>query len=185
MARSKTTRLGRPPASSATETRDRIIDVACQVFSEMGYGVTTNKDVANKAGITTGALYYYFDSKLDMYMAVFKHHQDHIDERMTAAMDAENTLAGKIRAVLEVAYEINVEDPNIARFQGTARIDRDRHPELRQVIPNPPGEGASLVPRLVEEFLYRVGRHHVQTVSGAPVRKSRLENEHVTITGMA
>jgi AcrR family transcriptional regulator len=149
MPRSKAPRLGRPPASSAVETRQRILEVACEQFSTLGYGVTTNKDVAVQAGITTGALYYYFDSKLDMYLAVFRHLQQKIDERFASATADQDTFDGKLRAILEAAFVMNVEDPSIARFQGAARTDRARHPELREAIANAPGEGAGLLPGLI------------------------------------
>ncbi len=149
MARRKTQRLGRPPASSAADTRDRIISVACGLFSTMGYGVTTNRNVADQAGVTTSALYYYFDSKLAMYMAVYEELQKKVNERFAQATAGIDTFDASIRAVLQASAAMNEEDPSIAAFQGAARTDRLRHPELMAAIPNPPGEGASLVPGLV------------------------------------
>jgi AcrR family transcriptional regulator len=150
MARPKRPRLGRPPASAASDTRQRIIAVAAELFSDNGYGVTTNKDVAVRAGISTGALYYYFESKLDMYVAVFRELQARIDARMNEVMTTETTFDGRFRGILQAAHELNVEDPYIARFQGTARVDRMRHPELRAAIANPPGEGAGLMQDLID-----------------------------------
>lgn len=123
--------------------------MATKLFSDLGYGVTTNKDVALLAGISTGALYYYFESKLDMYMAVFRDQQSRIDDRMQQVMDSETTFHGRLQGILGAAHDLNVEDPYLARFQSTARVDRQRHPELREVIPNPPGEGAGLMERLI------------------------------------
>jgi AcrR family transcriptional regulator len=143
--------LGRPPASAASDTRQRIIAVAAELFSDNGYGVTTNKDVAVRAGISTGALYYYFESKLDMYVAVFRELQARIDGRMNDVMATETTFDGRFRGILQAAHELNVEDPYIARFQGTARVDRMRHPELRAAIANPPGEGAGLMRELIDD----------------------------------
>ena len=94
MPRSKAPRLGRPPASNAAETRQRIIATAAELFAVNGYGVTTNKDVATQAGITTGALYYYFDSKLAMYLAVYAELATRVNERLSGAMEAESTFAG-------------------------------------------------------------------------------------------
>lgn len=145
MPRSKAPRLGRPPASNAAETRRRIIATAAELFAVNGYGVTTNKDVAAQAGITTGALYYYFDSKLDMYLAVYAELATRVNERLISAMEAESTFSGKLRAVLEAVYMMNLEDPSIARFLGTARVDRLRHRELMDAIPHSPGEGVQLV----------------------------------------
>ncbi len=129
----------------------RIISVAAELFALKGYGIVTNKDVARAAGISTGALYYYFSSKLDMYVEVFWSLQARVDERIDRAMKGVDTLDGRLRAILEVAYSLNAEDPSIARFQGTARVDRIRHPELQEAIPNPPGEGARVMERLIAD----------------------------------
>lgn len=150
MARPKAARLGRPRSSSAGDTRQRIISVAAELFADNGYGVTTNKDVAVRAGISTGALYYYFESKLDMYVAVFRELQTRIDARMGEVMQEETTFSDRLRGILDAAHDLNKEDPTIARFQGTARVDRMRHPELRAAIPNPPGEGAGLMRQLID-----------------------------------
>ena len=129
----------------------RIISVAAELFALKGYGIVTNKDVARAAGISTGAIYYYFSSKLDMYVEVFWSLQARVDERIDSAMKDVDTLDGRLRAILEVAYSLNAEDPSIARFQGTARVDRIRHPELLEAIPNPPGEGARVMERLIAD----------------------------------
>ncbi|WP_322779014.1 TetR/AcrR family transcriptional regulator [Frankia sp. Cas4] len=150
MPRSKAPRLGRPPASNAAETRQRIITTAAEMFAINGYGRTTNKDVAVRAGITTGALYYYFDSKLAMYLTVYWELAALVNERLNSAMHQESTFAGKFRAVMEAVYQMNREDPSIARFLGTVRVDRMRHEELRSAIPHSPGEGANLVAPMVD-----------------------------------
>ena len=129
----------------------RIISVAAELFALKGYGIVTNKDVARAAGISTGALYYYFSWKLEMYVEVFWSLQARVDERIDSAMKGVDTLDGRLRAILEVAHSLNAEDPSIARFQGTARVDRIRHPELQEAIPNPPGEGARVMERLIAD----------------------------------
>ena len=127
---SKSTRLGRPPASSSAETRGRIIDVARRCFAELGYEATTNHTVASEVGITTGAIYHYFDSKLEIYKAVLDEVQERVYKRFAAAERSADTFVGKIEAVLETAHELNNDDPSLARFLGASRIDRRRVPEL-------------------------------------------------------
>jgi AcrR family transcriptional regulator len=61
-------RRGRPPATDSADTKRAILDAARRLFAERGYGAVTNKDVATAAGITTGALYHYVESKLDLYL---------------------------------------------------------------------------------------------------------------------
>jgi len=142
-------RLGRPPATSSVATRERILEVARGLFAELGWGVTTNKLVAQKAGITSGALYHYFDSKLAMYLAVYEQVQGIVDDRFAEVLEADDSFAEQIRAVLVAAHDLNIVDPSLARFLGSARVDIARHDELRQLVERAPGEGVALTARLV------------------------------------
>jgi AcrR family transcriptional regulator len=151
MAVKRERKLGRPPASSSAETRQRILDVARGAFAELGYGVTTNKYVATKAGITTGALYHYFDSKLEIFLAVHEHVQETVYARFDQALASSDTFVGQFEAVLESAYQLNVEDPSLARFLGSARIDLARHDELREAMSSRPGEGTAMMRRLLDQ----------------------------------
>ena len=122
-------------------------------FAEQGYGVTTNKYVATKAGITTGALYHYFDSKLDIFVAVNDHVQRFVFARFRLAIAANTTFQSQFGAILQAAFDLNVEDPSLARFIGSARIDLARHDELRQSMPHPPGDGSAVLDLLIETGL--------------------------------
>src|SRR5437764_9730789 len=142
--------LGRPPASNSAETRQRILDVARETFAELGWGATTNKDLAAKAGITSGALYHYFDSKLDIYLAVYDEVQEAVDARFRAAMATGETFVEQFAAVLETAHEMNAEDPSLARFVGSCRVDITRHDELLRAIQRRPNVAAGLVSQLAD-----------------------------------
>ena len=45
------------------ETRDRILDVALDLFIEQGYDKASLREVAERVGVTKAALYYHFSSK--------------------------------------------------------------------------------------------------------------------------
>ncbi|HMK64084.1 MAG TPA: TetR/AcrR family transcriptional regulator [Acidimicrobiales bacterium] len=51
-------------------TRERILDVALDLFVEHGYDGTSLRQIAERLGITKAALYYYFASKDDILMAL-------------------------------------------------------------------------------------------------------------------
>lgn len=51
---------------SGADTRERILDVALELFTEQGYDKTSLRDIAERLGITKAALYYYFERKEDM-----------------------------------------------------------------------------------------------------------------------
>src|SRR4051794_38353732 len=51
--------------SSATQTRERIVDEAMRLFSQRGYAATSIARIEEAAGLTPGAggLYHHFNSK--------------------------------------------------------------------------------------------------------------------------
>ncbi|MCZ6889061.1 MAG: helix-turn-helix domain containing protein [Gammaproteobacteria bacterium] len=54
------------------ERRGRILDAAAEQFSDRGYdGASINRIIA-EAGISKGALYYYFDDKEDLFATVME-----------------------------------------------------------------------------------------------------------------
>lgn len=48
----------------------KIIDAAEHVFSEVGYSNAKMEAVAKKVGVSKGTVYFYFDTKENLYMAV-------------------------------------------------------------------------------------------------------------------
>jgi AcrR family transcriptional regulator len=48
------------------DSKDRILAAALALFGERGYAVTSVDDIAARAGLTKGALYYYFGDKADV-----------------------------------------------------------------------------------------------------------------------
>ncbi len=45
------------------ETRDRILSVALDLFTDEGYDKVSLREVAEKVGVSEAALYYHFSSK--------------------------------------------------------------------------------------------------------------------------
>jgi AcrR family transcriptional regulator len=54
----------------AASTRERILDVALDLFTEKGYDGTSLREIAERLGVTKAALYYHFASKEDILMAL-------------------------------------------------------------------------------------------------------------------
>jgi len=52
------------------DRREQIAEAAMRVFAQKGYMRATNKDIAREAGITTGLIYHYFDSKEALLKAI-------------------------------------------------------------------------------------------------------------------
>ena len=48
------------------------------MFARDGYEATTNRSIAKASGITSGAIYHYFDSKAELYAAVYEEVYDRV-----------------------------------------------------------------------------------------------------------
>lgn len=58
-------------SKKAQETKDRIIVAAEEILLEKGYEKMTLREIAKQAGVTTGAIYKYFDSKDAIIFTIF------------------------------------------------------------------------------------------------------------------
>lgn len=61
---------GPEAAEEAKSTRERILDVALDLFIENGYDKTSLREIAEPLGFSKAALYYHFASKEDILMAL-------------------------------------------------------------------------------------------------------------------
>jgi len=51
-------------------TRDRILDIALQLFIDKGFDKTSLREIADQLGFSKAAIYYHFASKEDILMAL-------------------------------------------------------------------------------------------------------------------
>src|ERR1700734_214139 len=59
-------RAGRPRGM----TRERILDVALDHFTERGFDKTSLREIADELGFTKAALYYHFEKKEDILLGL-------------------------------------------------------------------------------------------------------------------
>ncbi|MCF3641244.1 TetR family transcriptional regulator [Rhizobium sp. TRM95111] len=58
--------------ADAEATRQQILSAAERVFYEKGVSTATMEDVAHVAGVTRGAIYWHFQNKTDLFLALYK-----------------------------------------------------------------------------------------------------------------
>jgi len=57
-----------PSPTTPQSTRERILDIALELFTEQGYDKTSLRDIAERLGTTKAALYYHFARKEDILL---------------------------------------------------------------------------------------------------------------------
>ncbi|HEY3771594.1 MAG TPA: TetR/AcrR family transcriptional regulator [Solirubrobacteraceae bacterium] len=75
------------PEDETVSTRERILDIALELFTEQGYDKTSIRDIAERLGFTKAALYYHFKSKADILLEL--HLRLHaLGEQLLTALEA-------------------------------------------------------------------------------------------------
>jgi AcrR family transcriptional regulator len=54
------------------ETRERLLDCACEVFAEKGFNRATNREICERADANVAAINYYFGSKEKLYAEAWR-----------------------------------------------------------------------------------------------------------------
>ncbi|MGO9433764.1 MAG: TetR/AcrR family transcriptional regulator [Terracidiphilus sp.] len=86
----------------ASETRARILDAALGEFSTHGLAGARTDRIANSAGVNKALLYYYFESKENLYLAAFEMISAKIRDRSLAVFLRESSPGERVlRSALE------------------------------------------------------------------------------------
>jgi len=66
--------MGRTAGATAAGTRERLLRAAADVFARRGYDGTRVSEIADRAGLSNGALYAYFGSKAELLVGALRAH---------------------------------------------------------------------------------------------------------------
>lgn len=83
-----TTPTTQTPAPAPTRANNRISvvrDIAAELFAEKGFHETTMRDIARRAGMLPGSIYYHFPSKEDLLVGVYEEGVTRLLARIDAA----------------------------------------------------------------------------------------------------
>src|SRR5580692_10078138 len=58
------------PAAEGSGTRERILDISLELFTTQGYDKTSLREIAEQLGYSKAAIYYHFESKEAILMAL-------------------------------------------------------------------------------------------------------------------
>jgi AcrR family transcriptional regulator len=109
-------RVRRSKAEQRAETLEQILDAAEYLFSRQGLHGVTLRDVAQRVGVHTTLLHYYFDDKRSLFDAVFARRANVTSDRRIAALDQyaaqagdKPTVEGALHAFLDTDLDLYFE----------------------------------------------------------------------------
>jgi len=60
------------PAGSSSETQQRLLEAAAEVFADEGFRATTIRKLCKRAGANVAAIHYHFGGKEELYLALLR-----------------------------------------------------------------------------------------------------------------
>jgi AcrR family transcriptional regulator len=147
--------LGRPPGATSEATRARILAAARVCFARTGFAATTNKEIAEQAGVTAAAIYLYFDSKTALYMAVVRDANEALLAEYRRVLAGAKTVREGFRAFLDESVRLHQRDPSLTAFLSGVAVEMQRNEDVRRAMTAEPSEIVTLVAHLVEQGVKR------------------------------
>jgi len=141
---------GRPHNRDGAITRQLVIDAARSCFAQHGYEKATNKLIAQTAGLTASALYNYYPSKRDIYLAVLDDAQALLLERYQAAISGVDSPLECLCRIIDTNGQIHKQRPDLPAFLALVRFEAIRNPELQASLADHVGTIEPIVTQLVK-----------------------------------
>lgn len=138
-----------------TSKRDRILDVAEELFAQHGYDGVTIRKIASGAGVDVALANYHFGKKMKLFHAVFERRAELLNKSRRDALQACQQAAGKKGPTVEQIVEAFLRPLEIA--QETGESGWRNYLALLAYVNNSPIWGdelmSSMFNSLVEEFI--------------------------------
>lgn len=110
MAISSEKKISKTKSARGLATQAKIEQSAVSLFLEQGIDATTTRDIAERAGISEGAIYRHYESKTDLAFELFRRVHVRLADLLEEAHSAEKTLEGKVRAIVSAYCTVADED---------------------------------------------------------------------------
>ena len=96
--------------------REQILSSAAQLFIEQGYYGLSMRQIAESVGVTKAALYYHFDDKEDLFLAILVRHLERLEVLIVEIQNEENNCRDRIRLLVRRILGQPVEQRAIIRL---------------------------------------------------------------------
>lgn len=163
----KRARVGRPAGKPSAETRAAIVAAAREQFVRVGYERATNRDIAAGAGVTAAAIYQYFASKTELYVAVASETLEQLIPRLRDAVANAPTARTALAAIVREQAS-SEQQVSSARFLSGIPLEMRRHPEIARAMVAQPGTFFELVLDIIRRGVHggEIPREKAERVVG-------------------
>lgn len=104
-----------PRTEKGTRTRARILQVAAEVFADLGYHDASIVKITQRANVGQGTFYLYFPSKQDVFEEVVRDLNSRVRHAMLEASSAHSDRLAAERAGFRAFFRFTAENPALYR----------------------------------------------------------------------
>lgn len=135
-------------AAHKIKVRDKIIQGAIESFGQTGFDRTKMDDIANRLGMSKGALYLYFKSKEELFLAICERHMQESDEQDSTFFTNKENIAADAGQMYD---NIRRRERGMDKVILEMIVESARNPRLRKVMQ----QYQSMIHRHVKEEIKR------------------------------
>jgi len=146
-------RGGRPTRADALRLRERILEIATQLFLAEGYGSTSIEAVAARAGISKRTFYHRFDDKAALFTAVVRGIIEQIRPPAGVPLIVGATLHDVLRRLAGLILHAAL-SPQAIALHRLVTTESARFPELLHAGDGGRREATTLIGGLLERELH-------------------------------
>lgn len=122
-----------PRPNVEAERKDQILQATCAVIAETGFRSLRVSDVANRAGLSTGIVHYYFDTKKALTKAAFEWNFSHSLDRRKSLLIEDSDPEKRLRRFLDSYLPSDAESIAAWRVWVELWVEAIDDPDLREV----------------------------------------------------
>jgi AcrR family transcriptional regulator len=104
------------PAPAPKLQRDKILDVAQDLFAERGYAGIGLAEVADGVGLSKSSLFHHFPSKAQLYTAVMARIMTHLESALVRALAEGGTPTKRLDRWVDTMIDLMAENPTYPRL---------------------------------------------------------------------
>lgn len=102
--------------SQRSETAERILLAAADLFAERGYESVSMNDIARQAGVSKANVFHHYTSKNDLYLTVVRRACTHSQERLAGLGNPQGTLSDRFHIYARGMLNDMLEEAQVSRL---------------------------------------------------------------------
>ena len=102
--------------SPEPKTRERLLETAIDMFAEKGYAGTSVREIVEQAGVSKPVLYYYFQSKEGLFLAILEMAENLQKELLARILESAGNVLERLLLLYRRIYAGIAENRNLYKM---------------------------------------------------------------------